>query len=40
VRSEQTVAVVDCVREMKPPFSPESVVRELASVLKSYRVAK
>jgi hypothetical protein len=40
VRGEQTIAVVDCIREMKPPFSPESVVRELASVLKSYRVAK
>jgi hypothetical protein len=39
-RGEQTVAVVDCIREIKPPFSPESVVRELASVLKSYRVAK
>jgi len=39
-RGEQTIAVVDCVREMKPPFSPESVVRELATLLKSYRVAK
>jgi hypothetical protein len=34
------VAVVDCVREAKPPFSPESVVDEYADVLKTYRVAK
>lgn len=30
--------VIDCVRETRPPFSPESVVHEFAQVLKSYRV--
>jgi hypothetical protein len=29
-------AVLDCVREFKPPFSPENVVAELAGVLRSY----
>jgi hypothetical protein len=31
---------IDCLREVKPPFSPESVVSELAQLLKSYRVFK
>jgi hypothetical protein len=34
------VAVIDCVREVRPPFSPESVVTEFASTLKSYRVSR
>lgn len=34
------VAVLDCVREARPPFSPESVVGEFAQVLKSYRISK
>ena len=29
-------AVLDCIREFKPPFSPEIVVSELASVLRNY----
>jgi hypothetical protein len=29
-------AILDCVREFKPPFSPENVVAELAGVLRSY----
>jgi hypothetical protein len=29
-------AVLDCVREFKPPFSPENVVSELAGVLRTY----
>jgi hypothetical protein len=36
---ENDVAVVDCIRERIPPFSPDEVVREFAEVLKSYRVA-
>lgn len=32
--------ILDCVREVRPPFSPESVVMEFASLLKSYRVNK
>jgi hypothetical protein len=35
---ENDVAVVDCVRERKPPFSPEGVVEEFAAVLRSYNV--
>lgn len=31
-------AILDCVRERKPPFSPEDVVQEFADVLKAYRV--
>ena len=30
--------ILDLVREVRPPFSPETVVREFAAVLKSYRV--
>lgn len=30
------VAVLDAVREIKPPFSPESAVEEFAGLLKSY----
>jgi len=33
-------AVVDVVRERRPPFSPESVVEEFAALLKSYGVSK
>jgi hypothetical protein len=32
------VAVVDCIRERKSPFSPDDVVREFADVLRPYRV--
>jgi hypothetical protein len=35
---KQTV-VVDAVREVKPPFSPEVVVGEFAKLLKTYRIA-
>ena len=35
---EKDVAVLDCVRERKAPFSPDSVVAEFAAVLRSYRV--
>jgi hypothetical protein len=31
---------VDALREIKPPFSPESVVGEFSALLKSYRVSK
>lgn len=31
-------AILHCVREVKPPFHPESVVREFADLLKHYRV--
>jgi hypothetical protein len=32
-------AVLDCVRERRPPFSPDSVCKEFAAVLKSYGLA-
>ena len=36
--ARQTV-VVDCLREVKPPFSPESVVEDFSRVLKNYHIA-
>ena len=36
----QTIAILDCVREVRPPFSPEATVASFVEVLKSYRVAK
>jgi hypothetical protein len=33
-------AVLDALREVRPPFSPESVVAEFAPLLKTYRVTK
>jgi hypothetical protein len=35
---ENDTAVLDCVRERRPPFSPEAVVSEFADILKTYRV--
>jgi hypothetical protein len=37
---EDKRVVVDCVRERKPPFSPEAVVEEFSTLLKTYRVTK
>ncbi len=31
-------AILDVIREVKPPFSPESVVGEFATLLKTYRI--
>ena len=36
--AEGNVAVLDAVREVKPPFSPESVAQEYAEFLKAYRI--
>src|SRR5262249_13869245 len=36
---QDSVAVVDALREIKPPFSPESVVVELADLLKRYNIS-
>lgn len=36
--TEKETAVLDLVREMKPPFSPEGVVRDFAELLKTYRL--
>lgn len=32
------VSVLDCMREIRPPFSPETVVSEFACLLKSYQI--
>jgi hypothetical protein len=37
-RDGQRVAVLDVIRERKPPFSPEDVVAEYAALLKAYGV--
>jgi hypothetical protein len=34
------IVIVDCLREIKPPFSPESTVAEFAGTCKAYRVYK
>jgi hypothetical protein len=34
--NERGLAVLDCLRERKPPFSPEDVVTEFSAVLKAY----
>ncbi len=36
---EGDTAILDAVREAKPPFNPEAVVDEFAELLKSYRLA-
>ena len=30
--------IIDCLREARPPFSPEAVASEFATLMKSYRV--
>jgi hypothetical protein len=37
---EQRTAVLDCVKEFRPPFSPEAVCQEFADTLRRYRVVK
>ena len=37
-RGELTVAIIDALRETKPPFSPASVVADYAALLKTYGV--
>ncbi len=37
-RGDNDVGVVDCVREYRPPFSPASVVKEIATLLEAYRI--
>jgi hypothetical protein len=32
--------VIDAIREIRPPFSPEAVIDNLATLLKSYRIAR
>jgi hypothetical protein len=37
---EGETEILDLVRERKPPFSPEAVVEEFASLIKNYRCSK
>jgi hypothetical protein len=37
---ENNIVVMDALCEVKPPFSPESVVGEFSALLKIYRVSK
>jgi hypothetical protein len=37
---EGKIAVLDAVREVRPPFSPEGVVADFSALLKHYRVTK
>lgn len=37
---ENQVGILDCLREVRPPFSPEAVVNEFADLLKRYDVTK
>ena len=32
--------VIDCTREVRPPFSPEAVIDDFAILLKTYRISK
>jgi len=36
---EENVAVLDAIRERRPPFNPEDVVLEFSAILKSYRIS-
>jgi len=36
--AEEEQGVLDCLRERRPPFSPDDVCAEFAAVLKTYRV--
>lgn len=37
---EGDVAVLDAIREVRPPFSPDSVVKDFADFLRTYRVTR
>lgn len=39
-KNEDGIAVLDVLRERRPPFSPEGVVSEFAELLKQYRITK
>jgi hypothetical protein len=38
-RDRFELAILDVIREMRPPFSPESVVREFCTLLKAYGIS-
>jgi hypothetical protein len=37
---EDKAVILDCLRERRPPFSPDAVVEEFAATLKSYGITK
>ena len=37
---ERDIVVLDCIREVRPPFSPEGVVYDFSETLKRYSVSK
>jgi hypothetical protein len=37
-QADLTIDVIDCIREFTPPFSPDDSTREIAGVLKRYRL--
>ncbi len=37
--SEKKIKILDCIREVRPPFSPDQVVQDFASTLKSYHLS-
>jgi hypothetical protein len=39
-RDKFGIVILDCIREVRPPFSPESVVDEFCTVLKQYRLIR
>jgi hypothetical protein len=39
-RDKFGTGILDCIREVRPPFSPESVVDEFCSTLKQYHVSR
>ena len=38
--SEANIPTIDAIRERRPPFSPDAVVAEFSTLLKSYRVTR
>jgi hypothetical protein len=34
------IAILDCLREVKPPFSPDAVVEEYAALLRAYGISR
>ncbi|GAB9089157.1 hypothetical protein [Bradyrhizobium diazoefficiens] len=37
---ESDTVILDAIREVRPPFSPEAVVQEMCDLLRSYRVSR
>jgi len=38
--AEREIGVLDAMREVRPPFSPEAVVAEFAALLRYYRISR